>query len=63
MAFPGDVLLFAHGHLLRVLTTELLGLPIETGRLLHLAPASIGILHETPWGDVLLERWNDEGPL
>ena len=31
----GDVMLFAHAHILRVLTACWLGLQSETGRLLH----------------------------
>ncbi|MGA2594683.1 MAG: histidine phosphatase family protein [Bryobacteraceae bacterium] len=41
---PADVALFAHGHLLRVLTACWLGLPPDDGRLFALEPASIGIL-------------------
>jgi broad specificity phosphatase PhoE len=43
----GDVLLFAHGHLLRVLAARWLGLSPSEGRLLGLDPATLGILgHE-----------------
>jgi probable phosphoglycerate mutase len=40
----GDVLLFAHGHILRVMTATWLGLPPDGGRLFALEPASISIL-------------------
>lgn len=40
----GDVLLFAHGHVLRILTTAWLTLPAETGRHLALDPASLSVL-------------------
>jgi probable phosphoglycerate mutase len=59
-ASEGDALLFAHGHLLRVLATEALGLPIDAARLLLLGPASINVLLLEADGDVLLERWNEE---
>lgn len=53
----GDVLLFAHGHLLRILTTVFLRLPLAFGRQLELSPASVSILgfsHQVP----SLQRWN-----
>ena len=40
----GDVVLFAHGHLLRVLTARWLGLEPSAGRLFALDPATISIL-------------------
>jgi probable phosphoglycerate mutase len=40
----GDVLAFAHGHMLRVLTARWLGLDATGGALLVLAPGSIGVL-------------------
>jgi probable phosphoglycerate mutase len=43
----GDVLLFSHGHLLRVLTARWLGLEPAAGALFVLAPGAIGVLgHE-----------------
>ncbi len=50
-AAGGNVALFSHGHLLRVVLATWLGLPPEDGRLFALATASITILgyeHETP---------------
>jgi probable phosphoglycerate mutase len=53
----GDVLLFSHGHLLRVLAAVRLGLaPIE-GRHLVLDPARIGVLgREHTWP--VIRAWN-----
>ena len=53
----GDVVLFAHGHLLRVLTARWLGLPPADGRLFVLDPGTISVLgyeRETP----VVLRWN-----
>ena len=40
----GSVLLFAHAHILRILTACWLGLPVEAGRLFVLGTASISVL-------------------
>jgi len=53
----GDVLLFAHGHVLRVLTARWLGLDPDAGRLFALDPATLSTLgyeRETP----VLQLWN-----
>ena len=43
----GDVLIFSHGHMLRVLTARWLGLPPDDGALFALAPGGVGVLgHE-----------------
>ncbi len=57
VAAGGDVLLFAHGHLLRILTARWLGLPPRDGRLFALATASLGVLAEEG-GTRVLRAWN-----
>jgi broad specificity phosphatase PhoE len=53
----GDVLLFAHGHLLRILTACWIGLPPNAARLFSLGTASFGVLgHEREWR--AMTRWN-----
>lgn len=43
-SLAGDALVFAHGHLLRVLTARWLGLEPSEGRLFALDPATISVL-------------------
>jgi probable phosphoglycerate mutase len=58
-AAPGDVALFAHGHVLRILTARWLDrMPPTNGRYFALATATISVLgweRETP----AIERWNE----
>jgi probable phosphoglycerate mutase len=57
----GDVLLVAHGHLLRVLAARWLGLAPDAGRMLALDPATVSVLgteHEWP----VLRSWNAAPP-
>jgi probable phosphoglycerate mutase len=56
-AAPGDVVVFAHGHLLRILAARWIGLRPEDGRLLALDPATIGVLgYEHEWR--VIRAWN-----
>ena len=53
----GDVLIFAHGHVLRVLASRWLGQPPEGGRHYALQTATLSVLgyeHTDP----VLQRWN-----
>jgi broad specificity phosphatase PhoE len=57
-AAQGDVLVFAHGHLLRVLAARWLGLPPTSGGMFALGTATISILgweHDAP----VVETWNE----
>jgi len=59
-AVDGDAILFAHGHLLRVLAARWVALPPQSGALLLLAPASISILsYEHSLTEPAIALWND----
>jgi probable phosphoglycerate mutase len=58
-AAGGDVALFAHGHILRILTAGWLGLPPDGGRLFALGTASVSVLdyeRETR----VIQVWNQD---
>jgi broad specificity phosphatase PhoE len=57
-AVDGDALLFAHGHMLRVITARWLGLAARQGALFALGTATIGILG---WerSNRVIETWNE----
>ena len=58
VAAGGDVALFAHGHVLRVLGARWLGLDPTGGRLFALSPATLSVLGYEREIRVFL-RWND----
>jgi broad specificity phosphatase PhoE len=57
---PGDVLAFAHAHILRIIAATWTGLDARSGRSFSLAPGSVSVLgweRDTP----VVTRWNDTG--
>ena len=57
----GDVVLVAHGHLLRVLTARYLGLPADGGRLFRLDTGTISTLG-AEHGEGVILTWNVPPP-
>jgi broad specificity phosphatase PhoE len=56
----GDVLVFAHGHFLRMLMSRWMDLAPEAAARFSLDAASLSILSLDPHsGDSVVERWND----
>jgi broad specificity phosphatase PhoE len=54
---PGQVAMFAHGHLLRVLAARWLGWPVAAGRHLLLDTGTVNIL-SAYWQTPAIKRWN-----
>ncbi|MFF3727807.1 histidine phosphatase family protein [Streptomyces erythrochromogenes] len=57
-----DVLVFAHGHILRTLAARWLGFEASFGARIRLEPTSLSVLGWA-YGAPALERWNDTGHL
>ncbi|GAA3176369.1 MULTISPECIES: histidine phosphatase family protein [Streptomyces] len=57
-----DVLLFAHGHILRSLGARWLGLDLSFAARIRLDPTSLSVLGWA-YGEPAIERWNDTGHL
>ncbi|TQK44762.1 putative phosphoglycerate mutase [Streptomyces sp. SLBN-118] len=55
-----DVLVFAHGHILRVLGARWLGLDPSFAATIRLDPTSLSVLGWA-YGEPALDRWNDTG--
>ncbi|KAB2644402.1 MAG: histidine phosphatase family protein [Verrucomicrobia bacterium] len=61
---PGDILLFAHSHILRMLATRWLDLPANDGRFYLLSTASLSILgYEHNSSEPVIRLWNDTSHL
>jgi probable phosphoglycerate mutase len=56
-AVDGDVALFAHGHIFRVLAARWIGLPAAAGRNFLLDPATVSVLSYYR-GAPAIKRWN-----
>ncbi|MEU6541821.1 histidine phosphatase family protein [Streptomyces sp. NPDC046859] len=55
-----DVLVFAHGHILRSIGARWLGLPLDFASRLRLNPTSLSVLGWA-YGEPAIESWNDLG--
>ncbi|MFE1848265.1 histidine phosphatase family protein [Streptomyces sp. NPDC002387] len=61
-AVDRDVLVFAHGHILRSLGARWLGLSLEFAARIRLNPTSLSVLGWA-YGEPAIESWNDCGHL
>lgn len=57
-----DVLVFAHGHILRSVGARWLGLPLDFAARIRLNPTSLSVLGWA-YGEPAVESWNDLGHL
>ena len=61
-ALSGNVLLFAHGHVLRVLAARWVGQPVPFGRALLLSTATVSVLgfDHHAMDEPAIKLWNDD---
>lgn len=60
-ALNGDVLLFGHSHMFRILAARWLALPAQAGAYFKLAPASVSVLSfEHTAAEPVIALWNDD---
>ncbi|MFG2514358.1 histidine phosphatase family protein [Streptomyces sp. NPDC048584] len=57
-----DVLVFAHGHVLRAIGARWLGLPLSFAARIRLNPTSLSVLGWA-YGEPAIESWNETGHL
>lgn len=57
-----DVLIFAHGHILRSIGARWLGLPLDFASRVRLGPTSLSVLGWA-YGEPAIESWNEQGHL
>ncbi|GAA2337483.1 histidine phosphatase family protein [Streptomyces kunmingensis] len=57
-----DVLVFAHGHILRSIGARWLGLPVDFASRIRLNPTSLSVLGWA-YGEAAVESWNETGHL
>lgn len=57
-----DVLVFAHGHILRSIGARWLGLPLDFAARIRLNPTSLSVLGWA-YGEPAIDSWNDQGHL
>lgn len=57
-----DVLVFAHGHILRAIGARWLGLPVDFAARIRLNPTSLSVLGWA-YGEPAIESWNETGHL
>jgi probable phosphoglycerate mutase len=57
-----DVLIFAHGHILRSIGARWLGLPLDFASRVRLSPTSLSVL-SWAYGEPAIESWNETGHL